>query len=220
MLQAMASPRATLLAVCAVAVLAVAGCDTGDGRDLADPLPGATAPPLVTTTTATAGAVLANPPVGSAESGALALTSLAFAPGQPIPLRYGCYGDNVSPPLSWSGVPAGTVELAISVVDNDAPDAPPGGFVHWAITGLDPSLTGLDEGAVPEGAFEARNDPSESGWYGPCPPAGETRNYVFTLFAFAEPTGVAADANRSDALATMAVTLGFATTLTGTFTGA
>ena len=191
----------------------VAACDTGDGRTLADPPPGATAPPLATTSTS--GAVLANPPVGSGELTALVLGSPAFGAGQPIPARYACDGDNISPPLAWSGIPAGTVELALTVVD---PDASGGQFVHWAVTGLAPALTGIDEGVLPEGAIESRNDSSEFGWFGPCPPAGETHRYVFTLYALTEPSGVAAGTGGPDTVQQIAQTPGVAATLSGTFT--
>lgn len=210
--------RSTLLlaagAVVGVLAVVAVGCDTGDGRALADPEPGATAPPLLTTTV----------PVPSSQEGlgtvpdpaGLLLGSPAFAGDGEIPTRYTCDGDNVSPPLGWVNVPAGTVELALTVVD---PDAPSGQFVHWVIAGLDPALGGLEEGEVPETAVEARNDTSEFGWFGPCPPAGEKHNYVFTLFALSEPSGVAAGAGGQDAIDLIATTPGRATILTGTYTG-
>ena len=210
----MPSQRAAFL-VCAVIVStgALAGCDTGDGRTLADPPPGATVPPLPTTSTT--GAAVVNPPVGSEEATTMVLASPAFGSGQPIPSRYACEGDNVSPPLAWSEVPAGTVELALTVVD---PDASGGQFVHWAVAGLDPALPGLDEGSVPETAVEARNDSSEFGWFGPCPPAGETHRYVFTLYALSAASGVAEGIAGADAVQEIAVAPGEAATLTGTFT--
>ena len=87
------------------------------------------------------------------------------------------------------------------------------------VTGLDPSITSIAEGAVPEGAVEARNDSSEFGWFGPCPPAGETHTYVFTLFALTAPSGVAAGTGGPEAVAAIASTPSVATTLSGTFTG-
>jgi Raf kinase inhibitor-like YbhB/YbcL family protein len=206
--------RPIVVGAVALALVAAAGCDTDDGRTLAEPPPGATAPPRPTGTT-TSSTVVVNPPVGSEEGGPV-LGSPAFGSGLAIPDRYACGGDNVSPPLGWTGLPAGTVELALTVVD---PDAPGGQFVHWVVTGIDPGLTGLDEDAVPEGAIEARNDTSEFGWFGPCPPPGETHNYVFTLFALAQPSGVVAGTSGQDAIRQIAATPGAAATLTGTFTG-
>ena len=56
------------------------------------------------------------------------LTSPAFEDGQPIPTRYTCDGENASPELQWSDVPEGTLTLALTCVD---PDAPRGTFTHW-----------------------------------------------------------------------------------------
>jgi Raf kinase inhibitor-like YbhB/YbcL family protein len=207
---------AAVLVVLALTV-AASGCDTGDGRDLADPPPGATAPPLVTTTVPAPTTQDVPAPGSEGGPGSLLLGSPAFAAGGEIPARFSCEGDDVSPPLGWVNVPEGTVELAVTVVD---PDAPSGQFVHWVVTGLDPALGGLDEGEVPETAVEARNDISEFGWYGPCPPSGETHAYVFTLFALSAPSGVQPGASGADAIATVAATPGVATILTGTYTGA
>jgi Raf kinase inhibitor-like YbhB/YbcL family protein len=207
------SSRRPILCLLAVGAALLAGCDTDDGRTIADPPPGATAPPRPTGTTTTTAIV--NPPVGS-EEGGLVLGSPAFGAGLAIPERFACEGENVSPPLGWTGVPSGTVELALTVVD---PDAPGGQFVHWVVTGLDPALLGLDEDAVPEGSIEARNGTSEFGWFGPCPPAGETHNYVFTLFALSEASGVVAGTAGEEAIRQIAATPGAAATLTGTFTG-
>lgn len=193
-----------------------AGCDTGDGRDLADPEPGATAPPIVTTTAPVPSSQLEPGPGSEANPDGMLLGSPAFAAGGEIPARYSCDGDNTTPPLGWVNVPEGTVELAITVVD---PDAPAGRFVHWVVAGLDPALGGLEEGEVPEAAIEARNDSSEFGWYGPCPPPGDTHAYVFTLFALTAPSGVEPGADGGDAIDAIAATPGVATILTGTYTG-
>lgn len=183
-----------------VVVLALlTGCDTGDGRELRPPPPGATAPPLPSSTTSTDAGAVIGPPVGSEEEVVnLALSSPAFVAGGDIPVEHTCDGDNVSPPLTWTGVPAGTVELAVTVIDNDVPD---GEFVHWVVTGLDPALSGIGAGAVPEGAVEARNDTSEFGWFGPCPPDNETHAYSFTLYALQAPSGVTRGAGAPEALA-------------------
>jgi Raf kinase inhibitor-like YbhB/YbcL family protein len=102
---------------------------------------------------------------------------------------FGCTGQNVSPELHWSGVPAGTKSLALTVYD---PDAPTGsGWWHWVVFNMDPKSTGLpanagDENAklVPEGSIQSRTDFGRTGYGGPCPPAGDKpHHYVFTLFA-------------------------------------
>lgn len=97
--------------------------------------------------------------------------SSAFQAGGAIPRKYSCSGDEVSPPLSWSGVPSGTQELALVVDDPDA-----GGFVHWVLAGIDPGTTSIAEGTVPQGAREVAE------YKGPCPPSG-THHYQFTVYA-------------------------------------
>jgi Raf kinase inhibitor-like YbhB/YbcL family protein len=124
--------------------------------------------------------------VPSAESATLGLTSPAFGQGQAIPPEYTCVGDDVSPPLAWSGVPAGTAELALVVRDPDAD-----GFIHWVVTGLPPNIGGVARGNPPAQAVEALNDFGRQGWSGPCPPSG-THNYDFRLYALAQPSGIAA----------------------------
>jgi hypothetical protein len=113
------------------------------------------------------------------------LSSSAFAPGQPIPARHTCDGEDRSPPLEWSNVPAGTRALALIV---DDPDARGGTFTHWLAWGLDPEAGGVAEGEP--APAEGRNDFDVAGYRGPCPPAGHGRHrYVFRLFALdAEPT--------------------------------
>lgn len=178
---------------------AVAGCDTNDGRALAEPAPGATAPPLPETTTS--GPVIMNPPVGSSDTATMTVTSPAVAAGAVLPTEYSCLGENRSLPLSWSNVPIEAVELAVSLVDISVES---GRFIHWAVAGLDPTIVGLGAGAdvvALEGAVVGRNDSTEFGWYGPCPPAGETHTYVLTLYALDERSGVQAGVSGADLLA-------------------
>ena len=107
------------------------------------------------------------------------LQSSAFDHDGPIARRHSCEGEDLSPPLSWSGLPEGTRSLALLV---DDPDAPVGTFTHWLAWGLDPGAEGLgeDEAAPVEG----RNDFGTSGYRGPCPPPGHGRHrYSFRLYA-------------------------------------
>jgi len=119
---------------------------------------------------------------------AFTIRSSAFADGAEIPMRHTCEGDDVSPPLSWTDVPAGAKSLALVVDDPDAPDpaAPKMTWVHWVLYDLPPSVTGLAEGprhaALPPGTREGRNDWKRAGWGGPCPPIGRHR-YFFKLYA-------------------------------------
>ena len=65
----------------------------------------------------------------------LKIESPVFSEGDAVPGRFTCEGDNVSPPLSWSGVPEDAEQLRISVRD---PDAPAGTFTHWLAWGIAP----------------------------------------------------------------------------------
>lgn len=120
----------------------------------------------------------------------MTVTSPAFGNGAPIPERYTCEGDNLSPPLSWSGVPAGTAGLAVVV---DDPDAPRGTFVHWIVLGIAPGTTGLEEGKLPAGATLVQSSSEDIGYTGMCPPAGDApHHYRFEVFAL--PTALRLDA--------------------------
>lgn len=134
------------------------------------------------------GLVLAAGPLRGGPAMPLAITSSAFEPQGGIPARYTCDGADVSPPLTWSGVPAGTASLVLIVDDPDAPDpaAPKRTWVHWVLFDLPPDSTGLPEAAttatLPPGTGEGHNDWQRSGWGGPCPPVGRHR-YYFKLYA-------------------------------------
>ncbi|MFA7269628.1 MAG: YbhB/YbcL family Raf kinase inhibitor-like protein [Sterolibacterium sp.] len=116
------------------------------------------------------------------------LTSSAFSHNGMIPARYTCDGQNVSPPLSWSDLPAGTKSLLLIVDDPDAPDpsAPKMTWVHWLVYNLPPSLSGLPEGAstnaLPAVTLQGLNDWQRAGYGGPCPPIG-THRYFHKLYS-------------------------------------
>ncbi len=110
--------------------------------------------------------------------------STAFDDRGGIPRRHSMEGDNVSPPLTWSGVPDDAVELVLLCED---PDAPGGTFLHWLVTGIDPASSSMSEGAKPQGAQQWPNDFGKSGWGGPMPPPGHPHRYVFRLSAVSEP---------------------------------
>ncbi len=120
----------------------------------------------------------------------LLLASPVFSPGGAIPSEYTCDGADISPPLTWSGLPAGTQSLVLIVED---PDAPSGTFRHWAAFDIPPSATGLAAGYGPNrpatGFREARNDFGTPDYGGPCPPKGHgIHHYHFRLFAISRPT--------------------------------
>jgi len=112
------------------------------------------------------------------------LTSPAFPDGGAIPDRYAKDGDDLSPPLLWSGVPGGALSLALIV---DDPDAPRGTWTHWIVTDLPPTMTSLGEGATV--GHVGVNDWRRAEWNGPAPPRGRHR-YEFKLFALDRELGL------------------------------
>ncbi len=119
---------------------------------------------------------------------ALMLTSSAFANGGEIPRIHTCDSSDVSPSLTWSGVPQGTRSLALIVDDPDAPDpaAPKMTWVHWVLYNIPASATGLPQGVTPSnlpaGTKQGLNDWKRTGYGGPCPPIGRHR-YFHKLYA-------------------------------------
>ncbi len=118
----------------------------------------------------------------------LTLSSQAFAANGSIPSLYTCDGQDSSPPLSWSGLPAGTKSLALIMDDPDAPDpkAPKRTWVHWVLYNIPAETNGLMEnagkGGLPAGTMEGVNDWGRTGYGGPCPPIGRHR-YFHKLYA-------------------------------------
>lgn len=113
------------------------------------------------------------------------LTSAAFNQGDPIPSKYTCDGQNVSPSLKWNGVPAGAKSLALIA---DDPDAPVGTWVHWVLFDLPAAVNQLPEDVpqtqyIPGGAKQGLNDFKRLGYGGPCPPPGKAHRYFFKLYA-------------------------------------
>jgi Raf kinase inhibitor-like YbhB/YbcL family protein len=127
-----------------------------------------------------------------AAPGPFTLHSPDIAPGAVIGSRYvydhsGCSGGNVSPALSWSDAPAGTRSFALLVFDSDVPE---GGFWHWAVFDIPPSVRSLQANAgdpsrnlMPLQAVQTRNGFGFLGYGGPCPPSGRPHHYHFMLYA-------------------------------------
>ncbi len=110
------------------------------------------------------------------------LESPAFVDGQPIPARYTCQGEDISPPLTWSDPPQGTRSFALIMED---PDAPGGIWVHWVIYNIPAEMRSLpaDFQAGEDVPIRlARNSWGRQAYGGPCPPSG-THRYVFQLYA-------------------------------------
>jgi hypothetical protein len=141
--------------------------------------------------------------VGAKGALAFELTSPAFPAGGTIPVKHTCDGDDVSPPLAWSGVPDGTKAFVLVVDDPDAPDpaAPKVRWVHWVLVDLPPAARALPAGAgggtgLPAGTVQGLNDWGRRDYGGPCPPVGRHR-YVHALYALDRPVGTLAKPTRA-----------------------
>jgi hypothetical protein len=127
----------------------------------------------------------------------ITVTSTLFAEGETIPTSAaygGAGGDNISPDLSWTGIPDGTASIAITCWDPDAPTTV--GFTHWVLFNLDPSVTSLAAGAgaagqQPEGSTLGITDWGDNEWGGMYPPPGDpAHHYIFTVWALDEKLGL------------------------------
>jgi Raf kinase inhibitor-like YbhB/YbcL family protein len=169
--------RRILFASCASVALAVgASSCNDDGRTLrpAGPEQDQSISTIAAPTTL-AGEVVGTAGVLPAETSPAAL-SAPWRDGAEIDSRYTCDGADVSPALIWGTAPAGTVEIAVSLIDLDVPDV-----VHWVMAGLDPARTTLAEGEVPAGAIQATNSFGVVGYSGPCNEPGSVDRYRFTV---------------------------------------
>lgn len=166
------------------------------------------------------------PPMNGSKP-AFTLTSPAFQHNHPIPPKYTGEGQDVSPPLNWSGLPQGTVELALICDDPDAPRPEP--WVHWLIWNIPAQATGLPE-AIPRQAQVqlpglgtlrqgANSWPSDNlGYRGPFPPRGHgVHHYHFRLYALDTKLDLAPGATKDQLLAAMKGHILAETVLTGTY---
>jgi len=133
-----------------------------------------------------------------------ALTSTAFAPGEPIPQKYTCDGEDISPPLQWSDPPQGTQSFALIC---DDPDAPVGTWVHWVLYNLPAETRALPEAIppdaeLPDGSRHGRNSWRRLDYGGPCPPSG-THRYFFKLYALDTMLDLKAGAGKKQLLRAM-----------------
>jgi len=96
-----------------------------------------------------------------------------------LPRTYTCHGERISPPLDWSGAPAGTKSLALVVDDSSAPITP---YIYWLVFDIQPGTTDIQEGALPTGARQALNSMGTMKYDAPCP-RGHSHLYRFTVYA-------------------------------------
>lgn len=108
----------------------------------------------------------------------IVVSSRAFTDNGAIPRASTCDGTGTVPTISWTAVPAETKTVAVVVND---PDAPSGDFLHWLVIGLPPKAGSVPSRAT--GVSELDNTGGTKGWTPPCPPAGSTHHYQFSVYA-------------------------------------
>jgi Raf kinase inhibitor-like YbhB/YbcL family protein len=111
----------------------------------------------------------------------MTVTSPVFGTGVPIPHQYTCLGRGESPPVSWSGAPAGTKALALVMDDAGAPVSP---YVYWIVFNINPDTPNIQAGRLPPGALQADNSTGKAGYDPPCPQ--HSHQYRFTVYALNE----------------------------------
>lgn len=167
----------------------------------------------VTTLALALGLMAAAPLTARAQApAALTVTSSVLTQGQPMPVDYTADGKNISPPIAWSNVPAGTKELALICEDPIAPTPQP--FVHWIVYKIPATAKGLPENmpsdaATPmpgelKGTIQGLSGFRRPMWRGPAPPKpGVAHQYHFIVYALDAPLEVAEGLNKTQLLEAM-----------------
>ncbi len=215
-----------------VCLMALAGGCNHDGRYLRPATPDQNATISTTAAPSTTAAAIFGAPDSAGEDAAGSIESTAevnvsttpaapmaaVAPwrdGAPIDARYTCDGLNVNPPLSWPAAPTDTVEIAITLGDEQLPT-----FIHWAVAGLDPSVTSVAEATLPDGAIEGVNGNGTTGYTGPCPPKGTIHTYQLTVHYLGSQIELAEGAAGADMLSAIQSNTIASAVTTGTYTRA
>jgi len=149
----------------------------------------------------------------------ISLTSDAFEHEEPIPARFTCDGNGVSPALSWDEPPAATQSFALIM---DDPDAPIGVFTHWVIYDIPKDARELPEAVEnverpSTGGTQGRNDSGRIGYSGPCPPGGDPHHYRFELYALDGSLDLRPGASKQEVLDAMMGHSVTTTALAGTY---
>lgn len=122
----------------------------------------------------------------------ITVSSTAFEHHGTVPLQFSAYGENISPQLSWSGLPEGTVQLALVMDDPVAPTPQP--FVHWVAYNIPADASGLPQALSKDtqvagvaelaGMINGLNGIRQTGYFGPRPPVdGKLHAYHFRIYA-------------------------------------
>jgi Raf kinase inhibitor-like YbhB/YbcL family protein len=159
-------------------------------------------------------------PEVSKTSVAMAISSPVFQDGAKIPVKYTCKGQNTSPPLQWANAPQGAKSFALTLED---PDTSRGTLTHWVVFNISADSNGLAEGVQvqtdsPTTYSQGSNSFGKTGYYGPCPPAGQSHRYIFSLYALDNMLAqLKAGASKSDVLEAMQGHILASARLTGIF---
>lgn len=193
--------------------MSLAACDTGDGTTLQDPVAPTTLAPVDTTPLPSLplgdSAIDETPLVGDTPVSEAPVDDMGdiepfdvitpWADGEAIDPRFTCDGGEAAPDIAWTGVPDGTVELALSLVDeSNLRNGEP--FVQWVVAGIDPDVGQVVRDDLPPGAFEGINFAGVVGYSGPCPDPGTSGVYVLRLFAVGQQVEAGFDTPAADLL--------------------
>jgi Raf kinase inhibitor-like YbhB/YbcL family protein len=161
-----------------------------------------------------------SPAPATATSVAMTISSPAFQDGGKIPVKYTCKGQSISPPLQWANAPQDFRSYALILEDTDTSR---GTLTHWVVFNISPDFNGLPEGVPiqigsPTTYSQGNNSFGKTGYDGPCPPAGQSHRYIFSLYALDTVLSqLKAGASKSDVLEAMQGHILSSARLTGIF---
>jgi phosphatidylethanolamine-binding protein (PEBP) family uncharacterized protein/uncharacterized membrane protein YgcG len=113
--------------------------------------------------------------------GAFSIASSAFERNGSIPAQYTCAGAGISPPLSWTKVPAKAAELVLFIIDDNSSGS--SGGIRWIVGGIDPTSTGVAAGKVPPGGIVGTNTAGKATYSPICPAKGKSDTIEFVMYA-------------------------------------
>lgn len=126
----------------------------------------------------------------------MTITSDTFQNNETVPTPYTCQRSNVNPPLEFHDVPEGAKSLILTVEDRDATPLP---WIHWFVFNIPPSVTRVEENAIPEGGTEGYANGGSPGYEGPCPKYFQgIHHYYFTVYALNTILDVAPTTSKHD----------------------
>ena len=126
-------------------------------------------------------------PAKQIPSKGMTITSSAFKNGEKIPIEYTCQGQNINPPLTFSGFPSNTKSLVLIINDSDTQSS---NWTHWLVWDIDPAKPQIDADAISSSFRVGQNSWGQDNYSGPCPPANDNpHHYNFQAFALDKSIG-------------------------------